>query len=1145
MTRYDFNNIFEPMEFQDFARDMVQKRDEIFFETFARCGDEGIDGRHVLEDGKTVILQVKWGRITSGRILSVSRREKNKMDRLVEKGVKICRYILVFACDIGEMKKAKIMELFSPYITAPADIITGADLNNLLSGEDGKYYSVEVKYYKLLIPNTEALKRTLYEVVNSPLVERSKIELEKAIEKAHFFVETEAYEEALKKLQRSRTLIISGEPGVGKTTLANQVALYYHTKYSFQSFVYASSVDELYTAESIYGKKVIVFDDFWGDTGFDAFGNGSKSKDLITFIEHIQKQKNCILIITTREYILEQGLKKNEEFRRLVEAHKLECRMKRYSREDKLRIYYGHLKYAHLTWEQLHRLLNIGSNIISSPNYNPRVIEMFIQSITPEMTPTRCEENFRQYLDCPMDFWKRIFEELSQEARLVYLLMAIMPLPIEQAILEKCYYEILEENKKTLEWKSFFEVLAELEKTVIRTDLYNHDWVVLYAVTFQNPSVKDFIQGVIKTNLAQYYDTLLKNCHYFTQCVEYLKILQYLKGEEARYQQVMARAIELLDSETIIFYEKYKKVLWQKEKEEQFSQTYRTKYKAGEYGFGRWQQLFMLYDREKCLDLKVWFNKAFLIMLQLMERFPDSILREDLENFPNAAVRMAQEEKFQNKEKLVIVYIDCLMRNRMELEAGALKQLFIDEWIRYTKLHQKEISAYLEKLYNSQLCLAAARKDEDDFYYWKSKCEDGFLEFGLEIPIFLKNKIKMYDRWIEEGYEEDGEDEIFNEQPYHTIWTLTEIEQEFEKGYINEILPTEVENLDDWLWMREIPGQIKSALRAKEIDENMYWSPFMYEEESLEFLIDFIQRAEELPADYLNTCYTVKRYIVERCKVPVEFLESSLMMMALSDKRRGIFSKEELELLCPELFVWDDRIILELENIHVLVHRQNWYYLSNFMLALCFHISSLNQLQPEEMAVYFIRVLLEEDKTQDMGSEQTYMDLEQDGLDHLILIGKQWMKRALLEREFVTALYQLAPDILFHKVVVPLANEMYNKLYTSNETEIVGNLVEQLEVEIDFMEDGTWIGGSASYNKYFCLIDIIYDFDVMGVFPEDLTEEQMKILIANAEKDGEEWKVKVTQLNEKGLLEYFGIYDKILAIWNDICQLKSGKGIDG
>ena len=152
-------------------------------------------------------------------------------------GIRIFRYILVFSDALGVIKKSQIMKLFSPYILDTSDIITGPDLNNYLSNMSEKYHSVEEKYFKLWIQNTKTLKKTLYEVVHSPLIDISKSKLEEAIEKAQIFVETEVYEEAKKKLEYSRTLIISGDPGVGKTTLANQLALYYYAKFGFHSFI--------------------------------------------------------------------------------------------------------------------------------------------------------------------------------------------------------------------------------------------------------------------------------------------------------------------------------------------------------------------------------------------------------------------------------------------------------------------------------------------------------------------------------------------------------------------------------------------------------------------------------------------------------------------------------------------------------------------------------------------------------------------------------------------------------------------------------------------------------------------------------------------------------------------------------------------
>lgn len=93
------------------------------------------------------------------------------------------------------------------------------------------------------------------------------------------------------------------------------------------------------------------------------------------------------------------------------------------------------------------------------------------------------------------------------------------------------------------------------------------------------------------------------------------------------------------------------------------------------------------------------------------------------------------------------------------------------------------------------------------------------------------------------------------------------------------------------------------------------------------------------------------------------------------------------------------------------------------------------------------------------------------------------------------------------------------------------------EIEATFAMDGTWTGGSGSLEKYFWIAEIIFDEDFLDVFPDELTEEQMRTLTDIAGVDEDEWEISVIQLKEKGLLRYFGIYDKMLTIWNNICKL--------
>lgn len=67
----------------------------------------------------------------------------------------------------------------------------------------------------------------------------------------------------------------------------------------------------------------------------------------------------------------------------------------------------------------------------------------------------------------------------------------------------------------------------------------------------------------------------------------------------------------------------------------------------------------------------------------------------------------------------------------------------------------------------------------------------------------------------------------------------------------------------------------------------------------------------------------------------------------------------------------------------------------------------------------------------------------------------------------------------------------------------------------------------------------------MDIIPEKLTKEQMKIIEVNTDRDGEGWRIDARLLKETGLLKLFGIYDKLLAIWRNICQLKAEEWSDG
>ncbi|MFR6333029.1 MAG: hypothetical protein ACLUOI_32525 [Eisenbergiella sp.] len=84
------------------------------------------------------------------------------------------------------------------------------------------------------------------------------------------FVETKAFQEAIRIFEAYQRVVISGDPGVGKTAHALCLADYYLCTEKYEAFYFVNSLEEI---ERIMGEdseemSVIVFDDFWGHSHF-------------------------------------------------------------------------------------------------------------------------------------------------------------------------------------------------------------------------------------------------------------------------------------------------------------------------------------------------------------------------------------------------------------------------------------------------------------------------------------------------------------------------------------------------------------------------------------------------------------------------------------------------------------------------------------------------------------------------------------------------------------------------------------------------------------------------------------------------------------------------------------------------------------
>ncbi|KIZ54558.1 hypothetical protein UM92_08515, partial [Bacillus safensis] len=509
MSNYDFHALLQPLEFEMLVCDVVSQREKVPFRTFKEGRDQGIDGFYT--DGKTkIIIQVKrYGQQFYKPLMKSLKQDLQKIREL-----KPDRYILGVSMELTRQQTKDIVDLFKEFNITEHDILDRVELNTLLS--QPTYRKVVINQPKLLIPNSNVLEHLLKKYLHSRIYKESAYRLKDACKAAKTFVPSKVYRSAVSNWDSNRTIILSGEPGVGKTTIAQILALAHLYQDQLNGFRWVYSIDDIYSMLDEDQIQVFILDDYWGSI-LEKERNKKEEERLAKLIKDIENFPNDTrLIITTREYILQQLIHKSPLLKKVFDNYTLICNLEAYSESEKASILYSRLYYSKLNYEHVNYLHLHTDEIVYHDNYNPRVLSLFLdQQPQNYETPEDYLNRLLNYLDCPSDFWRDIFDNLSNEAKFVALLLLITSTPSLQEDIEICYknslhYYFTETHKKNLS-----ESLRELEETMIKT-VYDdeYDDIFLY---FINPSVQDFLLDFLKENCEQWIPKLLPCCSFYNQ----------------------------------------------------------------------------------------------------------------------------------------------------------------------------------------------------------------------------------------------------------------------------------------------------------------------------------------------------------------------------------------------------------------------------------------------------------------------------------------------------------------------------------------------------------------------------------------------------------------------------------------------------
>ncbi len=497
MTTYTFDGL-SAFEFELLAKDLLESELGIALESFGQGPDKGIDLRHSRNRKKHLIVQCKHYLRSDFRDLErIMKSEKEKVAELAPK-----RYILCTSMSMSPARKDKLVRAMAPFLASPQDIYGMEDLNGLVR----KFPAVERTHFKLWLTSTEVLRRLL----NSGLYEETAASLAEITASSRKYVPNQSFARAMEILEKSHNCVISGIPGIGKTTLAEVVVSQYLNE-GYQAFRLWGSVEDAWKVFVGDEKQIFFYDDFLGQTALVGLAKNEDSR-LVLFMKQVAAMKNKRFVLTTREYILNRAL---QTYGKLADGElnmvKSMILLEDYTKAIRARILYNHLYFSQLpqnvvvafTQPQVYR------PIIEHRNFNPRLIGAMIDLSRQPEDPQGFVGEFMTNLNNPWRVWDVAFSEhLEPSAQDLLLVLTTLPAEVSLEVLRRAFeaFEGVRGVRLPRERKAYeFERAVKLlDGTFIRTKRRD-GWTV---GGFQNPSIRDYMEAWLRAHPGDVLDLL-------------------------------------------------------------------------------------------------------------------------------------------------------------------------------------------------------------------------------------------------------------------------------------------------------------------------------------------------------------------------------------------------------------------------------------------------------------------------------------------------------------------------------------------------------------------------------------------------------------------------------------------------------------
>ena len=479
----------DPLEFEKFCMDFMDKKLNIKFKRFGPGKDDGID---LISLDKKIICQCKRYK-DSSKLKTICKSEYKKIETQ-----NFEKYYLLTTAELGETITKDIFDIFSKYMNDYSYIIGKNDIDDFLSEESN--VDVLKKNHKLWLSSSVVLD--LYLNRYSDAI--SKVIINDFEKESKYFVETKAYYKAVDIINSNGIILFVGDPGIGKTITSKMLIRYLLASNKAYKLTTVSNNDLSKLIESVHQNddpEIIFLDDFLGQTSLsldDKLINELKNLLKLTTIFNNKK-----VILNSRITILNKAKHEKEEFEKLLDELGIkECLIdvNDISSLDRARILYNLMYHNNVTKKSYQSVKENRkyNSIINHKSFNTRIIEMCAKNAN------KRDDDFYDYLieslNNPKCIWKSEFERIEVcDVILMYQLYTLGNNYVPIDVIHKSVTNFLCTCNYEVEKYSFEDSINRLSKSLIGIAILGKKKYL----SVLNPSINDYIQNYLLDNLAE------------------------------------------------------------------------------------------------------------------------------------------------------------------------------------------------------------------------------------------------------------------------------------------------------------------------------------------------------------------------------------------------------------------------------------------------------------------------------------------------------------------------------------------------------------------------------------------------------------------------------------------------------------------